>query len=115
MGIINPTGSGAWDKGIAQVLASSSGVIHSFPESQFRALRYVVAFYNTIENKTKTLEFIVNKESGTISTTVHNKLGKSISLGISAAIASGNLQVTVVNNETFDLEIEFGYLSLGRG
>lgn len=114
MGIINPVGTGAWLRRSSSVNGSGSAVVHTVGEDGFRVIRYVFAMYNTTEDKTKSLEFMVHKEGGTIKTTVHNRIGKQISLGINAAINSGNLEVTITNNETFELDVEFAYLILGR-
>lgn len=113
MGIINPVGSGAWIKRTSSIPASSSSAVHTVGITTFRTLRYVFSIYNSTEDKTKSFDFLVNKEGGIIKTTLHNRLG-SVSLGIDAAIVGSNLVVTVTNNEIYELQTQFAYLILGR-
>lgn len=115
MGIISPVGTGAWLRQSGTIAASGTSIVHELPENSARAIKYVFAFYNVAENKTKSFEFHLNKEGGNIKTTVINKLGKQIRLSINADINSGQIEVEVINNELFELNYEFGYLTLGRG
>jgi len=114
MGIISAVGTGAWLRQSAEVAGLATDVISLLPSNSFRAVKYIAVFYNTTEDVTKTLEFMVNKGNGTIRTTVFNKLGDNISLELSASIVSGNLEVQVINNQTYGLQVEVGYLTLGR-
>ena len=108
MGIISPVGTGAWLRQSGTIAASGTSIVHQLPESSVRAIKYIFAFYNVLENKTKSFEFHLNKESGNMKTTVTNKLGKQISLRINASINSGQIEVQVINNELFELNYEFG-------
>jgi len=113
MAIINPTGTGAWKKSLSSIQANSSAVVHAFPEDGFRCLRYVFNVYSSSQDRSKSFEFLINKDGGNLKTSMHNKLG-SIFIGVQAVLSLGVLEVTITNNENFDLLTEFAFVSLGN-
>jgi hypothetical protein len=82
-----------------------------------RAVKYTVLTYNTVENVTKYEEIVVLNTDGTtggLKEVSAFKFGSVIDYTLAAAITAGNLELTITNNELYDLEIEISQVLLGN-
>lgn len=114
MSLVDVFGPGIWKRGGATILAASSEIIDIVAESEFQSIFYHMSIYNKSEPVTKFLDMTIGfKNSGLISI-VKNKAGDSINFELSEATNSGNMELTLTNNEAYELVVQFAKLELGQ-
>ena len=97
----------------AEVLAGQTKVVHQIPIAQFRSVNYILTFFNVSEIKTRSLQLTVIKESD-IKWQTFGKLGKSLDIDISPSENAGNLDLSITNNEIFNIQVELAFATLGE-
>ena len=105
---------GLWVKKRPAVLpGTSSSVVETIPMTGFKSLDYIVTIWNSTEDKTKSLHLKITQDASGLKSMIRDKLGTNIDFDLSEAIVSGNMELTLTNNETFSLNIEMARLKLG--
>jgi hypothetical protein len=110
--ITNITNLGLWTGISDAVNGSSSKVIDSISLGDFHTVKYNFSVYNDTESKTKTFEMTVNKEGSVVSDSVSNKMGSTFNMSIGANVNAGNMELTLFNNEIFNLTVSAAKLVL---
>jgi hypothetical protein len=105
-------GQGVWSKFADAINGSSSKTIDTISISDFVSVVYKVTLYNTVEGKAKSLEITVNNSNGTLKDFISGKLGANINFSIDAVVNSGNLELNITNNETYNLDVSIARLTL---
>jgi len=103
---------GAWLKGKRNILGSSSLVIDTKALTSFTSLDYVITARKDDKTEIRSLYLRVVQEGGSLKSSVHGKLG-TLKMQVNEAIAGSNLELTIVNQETYDIEVTFARLILG--
>lgn len=111
MAIITRSAGSPWKKSAATIQASSSLVVTDLPGNT-RSVDLLVTAYNTTEDKVKSFHYRLAQENGSLKSTVSGRIG-SLKLAITEAFNAGDIEVTLTNNETFDIEVETASLILG--
>jgi len=123
-GIAGPAGPQGpqGDPGLTQATATPSsggGTITggNITLADNRAVKYTILAYNIAEDVTKYQELVVLNTDGTTSG-LKNISGFSggnpINYSISSAISGGDIELTIQNNELFDLQVEITQVLLGN-
>ena len=101
----------------AEVIVSGSSalVVDTVPTTDFRALKYFVSFHNITQDVAKYLEMNVVNENSSVSDSLSGKLGSSIDVDTGAAISGSNLELTITNNETYDVTVSLAKITFGGG
>lgn len=114
MSIIIPTTGPVWKIGKAVVGAGNSQIVDQISVNTFRVAVYHVAIFNIAQSVTKHVTLTVKTDGTTSESSVSNKLGDSINFNLSESVVSGNMELTLQNNEGYDITIAFGRLNLGQ-
>lgn len=104
--------NGAWTKFTNTVPALTTKVIDVLALADFHSINYAITLYNDSESKTRTFQMTAFREGVTINTSVYNKQGSLVSLESDVLVNGLNSELTIVNNNNFDLEVGFARLSL---
>ena len=99
-----------WTKFSDTVNLSSSKVIDSITLGDFNAVKYIITLYNTNEGKSRNFEITVVNSGGTLKDVVTNKLGSNFNYSVTATVNAGKMDLTLFNNENFNLEVNVGRL-----
>jgi len=92
-----------WRKKAGTITGSSSGVIDTFSAASFTHADYILTITNLANTLTKSLKISVNKADGDVTDLVYAKFGDSINIAVSSALNAGQFELTMDNNEAFDL------------
>lgn len=111
-GSTSVTFSSTWKKATAAVSGSSTIVIDTTALADFSSLKYILSFNNDIEEVTKKYELSIVRKGSTISDSIYARLGSALNLAINSNINGSNLELEIINNETFDLSISYAKLVL---
>lgn len=88
--------------------ASSTTVIDRQPQNSFISCKYIISIFNVANNLYSSLELSVSRSGvGSVVFNVTNQLGDVINISFTALIVGLNIEVSVINNELFNLEIKF--------
>ncbi len=112
MTMINRSSGSPWRKRSGDISASSSLVITTKDLSKFRSLDIFITAHNVTQDKTKHLQFSVVQEGGSLKSSVYGRLG-TLKIAVDEAIVASNIEVTITNNETFDVVYEIAELVMG--
>ena len=104
--------NGAWTKGTDTVPALSSKVIDTVALVNFHNLDHIFVIYNDAESKTRRLQLTTVREGATIKTSVYGRSGSLPNVQVSTVINSGNAEVTITNNNNYELNVSYAKLSL---
>lgn len=87
--------------GLGSIPAGQSQVVVSAPASSCHGGKVLVTGYSDAQSKSKSLEMLLNK----VGSTIEDQLSRvgNLSMGIEAALNSGNIEVTLINNEAFTI------------
>lgn len=96
---------GLWTRGVQTILASATTVIDSVPLADFRAIKYVLC----IGMGARTVQMDINliKDNSAITETIFGKIGQGINFSLDTGILSGNMNVSITNNESSSISAEF--------
>ena len=104
--------NGAWTKDTDTVPALSSKVVDIVALANFHNLDHIFVIYNDAEAKTRRLQLTTVKEGATIRTSVYGRSGSLTNVQVSTVINSGNAEVTITNNNNYQLNVSYAKLSL---
>lgn len=101
-----------WVKITTNADASTSTIIDQVDVSQFSTLKYVIDVQDTVNNKTKSMEMIINNENGSLKESVFGRIGNGIDFSINTVNNSGTMELTITNNEAIGLSVSAAKLIL---
>ena len=104
------SGSAVWTKFTDVVTLSSSKVIDSIVLANFNAVKYIITLYNTAQGESRYFEMVVVNQGGTLKDSVVAKLGSSLNYSINTTVNAGSMELTLFNNEAFNLDVSIGRL-----
>jgi len=104
--------NGAWTKGSDTVPALSSKVVDLVALVNFHNLDHIFVIYNDAEEKTRRLQLTTVREGATIRTSVYGRSGTLPNVQVSTVINSGNAEITITNNNNYELNVSYAKLSL---
>lgn len=110
--ITNITNLGLWTEINDVVNDSSSKVIDTIALTNFHTAKYTFSVYNDAESKNKTFELTVVREGTALKDKVSAKMGSNINMGIGANVNAGNMELTLFNNEIYNLTVSAARLVL---
>lgn len=116
--IVNTGGSGGttaesvWTKTDVSIPAGITKVVDTIPLASFRQLDYKINYLNTVSNRRKGLKMTVINDDSTIEEQVYAISGAPLNLGIFTNIVGTDLQISVQNSETSDVEMSFAKLNI---
>lgn len=84
---------------------NSTKVVDAIPLSNFQALEYSVAFYDST-GKSKTLKLFIRKDDGSLADQVYGKGGFPFNLAIGAFLNGLNAELRIQNLEPFPINIK---------
>lgn len=94
-----------WKDSTDTVPGSSSKVIDSFLASEFYSSSYKITLYNTTQNKSLSFNVEINHDSTDTYDQVYGKNGTRLNIRINTRISSGSVELEIVNNEIYDLDV----------
>jgi len=96
-----------WRKFKATVGGSSTVNIDTIPLSTLRSIRYFLELRNESFNRYKSFEMSAHNQNSVLCDTVYNKISEgSMMIEVSMKVDGSNAVLEIVNNETFDLDVE---------
>lgn len=126
-GVIGPTGPAGpagppGDPGLTQntdTPPAGGGTISggNITLTQNRAVKYTILVYNTVENVTSYQEFVVlniDDTTGGLLNASAFKFGASVNYTVTSEVVSGQIELTVTNNEAYPLQVEITQVLLGN-
>lgn len=102
----------AWGKVEDLVNASSTKVVDSITFTEFTRAEYVVSVYNDSEVKFRSFKMSVAKKGASVVDSIKGRHGDSISFTINANLVGPNVELTIQNNELFNLSVSIRKLAL---
>lgn len=107
-----PGGSSPWSTISDTVAASSTRVVDTISLSNFNSSIYEITIYNTTQSVARTFKLVVNNANGALKDQLTNKVGSSINYDIDAISSGGNFELTITNNESYNLSVSIAKLAL---
>lgn len=92
--------------------ALSSTIIDQVAINDFSTIKYILSIEDTVNNKTRSMEIIINNENGSLTDSVPVRIGSGIDFSISSVNNSGTMELTITNNEANGLAITAAKLVL---
>ena len=101
-----------WIKLTSEIAASTGAIVDETPSSDFHSIDYILTFWNDSQNKTKTLNIKLTNRNGTLKKSVYAKNGDNINYDLTFTLSTGNVIMTLTNNETYAINISIAKLIL---
>ena len=106
-------GGGAWEKASSTVTASSTGVIDTVANTAFESLKYIISIFNSANTSYRSLEISILNANGGYKETRNARLqDNGPNVAINTINNAGNLELQVVNNESYDIQVTIGKITL---
>ena len=102
----------AWGKVEDLVNASSTKAVDSVTFTEFTRAEYVISVYNDTEVKYRSFKMSVAKKGSGVVDSIKGRHGDNISFNINANIVGPNVELTIQNNETYNLSVSIRKLTL---
>ena len=103
-----------WRKERRTITSSQTINTLSVSTESFRTAKYIFSFWNDSENKAKSMEMIVNNINSAITDSIYGRLGNVINVNVDAKINGGNMFIEITNNESYTVELDLAFITLGR-
>ena len=100
-----------WVSGSKTISASSTQVLFTFSLSKFRSIHFFISGDNITNLDSRMFRLDVLQESGGLKSIVSNKTG-TLNFRVTENISGSNLEVSIVNSETFDIEVTYERLKI---
>lgn len=113
MTIQNSVSISLWIPERLTIPASSTIQTNDVALTDFNSINYYMVFWNDTEVKRRNLNLTVIKKNATVNDIVYNKRGDNLNISLEAKVTGANAFVEIVNNETFDVEVDLVKLILG--
>lgn len=101
-----------WSKINSTVSSSSSNNIDVVSLSNFKTAKYIVTVYNEVEGVNRSFEVLIINEGGALSDQLYTRIGSLIDIEINVNLSAGNMELEIVNNEAYGLNITAAKLLL---
>jgi len=96
-----------WRKLKATVSGSSTVNVDTIPLVTMKSVRYFIQLSNDTNMRYKSFEMTANNQNSNLSDTIFNKISEgSMMIEVSMKVDGLNAVLEVINNETFDLDVE---------
>lgn len=99
-----------WNPSKLTVPANTTKVVASASLEFMRSMRAHVTIFNDDEGVSRTFDFSVVNENGSLNDAVSGKLGSIISHSITAAANGNQAEISLTNSEDYDLEVSLATL-----
>ena len=93
-----------YEKLYSSVPATSMNAVDTLVTSTFISADYTIVLFNRIQNKSKSLKMTVRTLNSISKNQVFSRSGDPINITIDTIIAGANMEVRIVNNESYDLD-----------
>jgi hypothetical protein len=113
----NSLGGGLWKKISPPALEAGAGVsvdIDTTPFDEYAGVVYYVVVWDDSGENTHSRFMSVSKDSNQPVETVYGRVGAKIKFSLDTALNSGNLVVTLTNNETYNINFDIIRLIVPR-
>lgn len=87
------------------VSASSTKVVDTIALAKFKRAEYSLYYFSQSNNKTKTLKLVVVQTDSGLKDQLFAKGGNLLDIGITATINGSNFELTIINNESFVVDL----------
>jgi len=105
------SGPTPWRKLTKPLPATTTTVVDTEPETNFKGMKYIVTLSSETNSLYRKLDIDMVKSSTDVTHSISNKVfSGSMDIEISATINAGNLELTIVNNESFSLDLTLAKL-----
>lgn len=105
--VIRNTGGGPsadeWSRLTGSVSGGQTVVIDTVSLTDLIGIKYVIAISNETETNARLLEMNVLSLTSEVMSSVFSRLGGTIDIEVSASISGSNVEVSVKNNEVFNV------------
>jgi hypothetical protein len=93
-----------YEKLYSTVLAASTNAVDILETSTFISADYTIVLFNRIQNKSKSLKMIARTLGSTAHNQVFGRSGDPINVAIDTVLVGLNMEVQIINNESYDLD-----------
>ncbi len=93
-----------YEKLYSTVLATSTNAVDILDTSTFVSADYTIVLFNRTQNKSKSLKMTVRTLGVTSKNQVFNRSGDPINIAIDTVLSGLNMEVRIINNESYDLD-----------
>lgn len=101
-----------WKKITTNANASTSTIVDQIAITDFSTIKYIIDIEDTVNNKTRSMEMVINNENGSLTESVFARIGEGIDFSISPVNNSGTMELTITNNEVNGLAVNLARLVL---
>ena len=103
-------GTSLWKDVNDTVPASSTKVVDSIPVANFVNLDYKCTVFNQPNSVTKAFDLKVIYDGSILKDVLFGKVGSIINYDINVNLNAGNMEISITNNESYDLDVSLGRL-----
>lgn len=101
-----------WVKFDNSIPASTTKVIDQVTLASFTSVKYILSLFSASNNLTKYYEVGIIKLGTNVNHSIGKRLGTGMSLALDANVVSGNLELSVTNNEAYSVGLSAAKLIL---
>lgn len=101
-----------WQKVSGTVSSSTTDVVDQIALADLQGIKYLLCYWNDVEDKRKMMELSVVKKTASLKDTVFGKIGDNLNVSVSFGISGANLQLSITNSEAFDVDFQLARLIL---
>jgi len=94
------------------VAGNSAEIVDSFDASTWKTAEYTFSFQENLGPKVKSLKVLLSHDDSIVSEQVFAKQGSPIDLELNTSLNGSNIEVQVVNNESYQVDVSFARLRL---
>lgn len=109
----NTTPKHLWENSSGIVDADSMSTIESLSIEHFSGLKLILTAFNNSNDKRKIKEYNISKITNDVKFTCFGVVGDNLAFKVKFEVLSGNLEISVENNESFGLNVELAFIRLG--
>ena len=106
--VINPT----WIRIAGSIGGTSSTVVDTIPLAEFGSLDYKVGIHNAAKTEGRHFNINILNLSSTLKDNIYGRVSGSLNVTVAASINGANMELTITNNELFDVDYSIGKLVL---
>lgn len=104
-------GQSLWKDVTDTVPASSTKVVDTVPVASFVNLDYKCTVFSQANSVTKAFDLKVIYDGSALKDILFGKVGSIINYDINVNLNAGNMEISITNNELFDLDVSLGRLT----
>lgn len=113
MAITSPR-QGIWKKFKKTAVQSATTAVDTIALAKFSTAKYILNLYNIDEVNFRTVEITVLNDGTILRDTLINKMfNKGMNVDINSDLIGSNMELRIINNETFNIEVELARVIFG--